>query len=130
MKPIVGRWRGTRCGLWVTAFALTLCLAWVAADLALPLPAPGRESPYAMVVLARDGTPLRAFPDGTYVWRYPVRLEDVSPLYVEAVVGYEDRTFWWHPGINPFSLARATYQWVSAGKIVSGGSTLTMQVAR
>jgi penicillin-binding protein 1C len=46
------------------------------------------------------------------------------------VLGNEDRTFWLHPGVNPWALARAAWQWFRAGRIVSGGSTLTMQVAR
>ena len=95
-----------------------------------PLPKPGRAAPYAMVVLAADGTPLRAFPDRGSVWRYPVKIADVSPSYLEALIGYEDRTFYWHPGVNPVALMRATAQWLGTGHIVSGGSTLTMQVAR
>src|SRR5207302_5667217 len=43
---------------------------------------------------------------------------------------YEDRTFRWHPGVNPFALLRAGWQWLRNGHIVSGGSTITMQVAR
>ncbi|RZL89631.1 MAG: penicillin-binding protein 1C, partial [Variovorax sp.] len=42
----------------------------------------------------------------------------------------EDRAFYWHPGVNPAALARAAWQWARHGRIVSGGSTLTMQVAR
>jgi len=82
------------------------------------------------VILAEDGTPLRAFADKNGVWRYPVTPEQVSPLYIEALLGYEDRWFYVHPGINPFSMVRAAGQWVQSGKIISGGSTLTMQVAR
>jgi penicillin-binding protein 1C len=93
----------------------------------LPLPDPTRGS---TVVLARDGTPLRAFPDTDGVWRYPVKPEDISPLYIEALLTYEDRWFYKHPGINPFALARAFGQWVVHRRLVSGGSTLTMQVAR
>jgi len=59
-----------------------------------------------------------------------MRLDEVSPRYVEAVIAYEDRWFWWHPGVNPLALIRAAGQWVQNGRIVSGGSTLTMQVAR
>ncbi len=99
-------------------------------DQFFPPPLPGRSAPHAQVVVARDGTPLRAFPDRAHIWRHPVRIEEVSPRYVEAVVGYEDRFFWWHPGVNPLALMRATGQWLSHGRIVSGGSTLTMQVAR
>ncbi len=100
------------------------------ADQLLPPPLPGRTAPHAQLVLARDGTPLRAFPDRAHIWRHPVRLEEVSPRYVEAVIGYEDRWYWWHFGVNPLALARAAGQWWWHGRIVSGGSTLTMQVAR
>lgn len=104
--------------------------ALLLADQLLPPPLPGRAAPHAQVVVARDGTPLRAFPDRAHIWRHPVRLDEVSPRYVEALVAYEDRFFWWHPGVNPFALLRAAGQWAINGHIVSGGSTLTMQVAR
>ncbi len=84
----------------------------------------------ARVVLASDNTPLRSFADEKGVWRYPVTKEQVSPNYIEALLGYEDRWFYYHPGINPFSLIRASYQFLTNKKIISGGSTLTMQVAR
>ena len=93
----------------------------------LPLPAAGSGS---TIVLARDGKPLRAFPDADGVWRYPVTTDEVSPLYVEALLTYEDRWFWRHPGVNPLALARACVQWLVHRRLVSGGSTLTMQVAR
>src|SRR2546425_2395428 len=107
-----------------------LLLTLEALDRCFPLPAPGRNSPYAMVVLARDGTPLRAFAGEDHVWRYPVSLNQVSPLYLDALVSYEDRWFRWHPGVNPLALVRAGWQRVRHGHIVSGGSTITMQVAR
>src|SRR5262245_2901559 len=109
-----------------------LCVFVVIAalDWWFPLPAPGRNSPYAVIVLARDGTPLRAFPGDDHVWRHPVSLNEVSPLYLEALVTYEDRMFRWHPGVNPLALARAAWQRLRYGHIVSGGSTITMQVAR
>ncbi|WP_245983076.1 penicillin-binding protein 1C [Trinickia fusca] len=100
------------------------------ADRLFPLPTPGRSAPFALIVTARDGTPLRAFPDKLYIWRNPVTLEQVSPRYVQALTGYEDRAFWWHPGVNPFALVRAAGQWIVHRRIVSGGSTITMQVAR
>jgi hypothetical protein len=110
------------------AAALALLLL---ADQLFPPPLPGRSAPQAQVVVARDGTPLRAFPDRAHIWRHPVRIEEVSPRYVEALVAYEDRSFWWHPGVNPWALLRAGWQWAaSMASVVSGGSTLTMQVAR
>lgn len=125
-----GRRRAARAA---RAAAVALALT-VVALLALdrlfppPLPAPGMDA--ATVVLARDGTPLRAFAGRNGVWRYPVQPEEVSPLYLQALLGYEDRWFHHHPGINPWALARAAWQWLRRGEIVSGGSTLTMQVAR
>ncbi|MDR1708326.1 MAG: penicillin-binding protein 1C [Candidatus Accumulibacter sp.] len=115
-----------------TALRLSIAAALaalLAADLAFPPPLAGAAS-HAQVALARDGAPLRAFPDREHIWRHPVRAAEVSPRYVEAVLGYEDRWFRWHPGVNPFALARAAWQWARRGRIVSGGSTLTMQVAR
>jgi penicillin-binding protein 1C len=112
------------------AWALGIGLALIyALDRLFPPPVPDR-SRQAVVVLARDETPLRAFPDRTQVWRHPVGIDDVSPRYLEALIAYEDRQFWIHPGVNPFALMRAAWQRVSSGRIVSGGSTLTMQVAR
>jgi penicillin-binding protein 1C len=108
--------------LFVLALALVL-------DRLFPLPQPDPSSG-STSVLARDGRPLRAFPDSDGVWRYPASVEDVSPLYVEALLTYEDRWFYRHPGVNPFALARAFGQWVVHRRLVSGGSTLTMQVAR
>jgi penicillin-binding protein 1C len=112
------------------AVALAVALLAVVLDLAFPppLPEPGRGQP--TVVVARDGTPLRAFPTAEGTWRYPVSPESVSPRYLEALIGYEDRRFHAHPGVDPLALARAIAQALRHGRVVSGGSTLTMQVAR
>ncbi|MBP8134240.1 penicillin-binding protein 1C [Zoogloea oleivorans] len=126
MSPslVTPRFRLLRYGL------AALLLALLIADRLFPPPLPGRDSPHALLIVARDGTPLRAFPDRNHVWRHPVTLNEVSPLYREALLRYEDRYFRWHPGVNPFALLRAAGQWATSGRIVSGGSTLTMQVAR
>ncbi|MEG0006815.1 MAG: penicillin-binding protein 1C [Aeromonas sp.] len=93
-------------------------------------PPPPLDPAYARVVLDSQGKPLRAFADTSGVWRYPVTLAQVSPRYIEALLGYEDRHFWQHPGVNPYAMARGIWQWLRYGRAVSGGSTLTMQVAR
>ena len=93
----------------------------------LRLPAPDSGS---SVVLARDGTPLRAFADSAGVWRYPTTASEVSPLYVQTLLNYEDRWFYRHPGVNPWALVRGLVGGLWHGHLVSGGSTLTMQVAR
>ncbi|PYC28423.1 penicillin-binding protein 1C [Aquipseudomonas alcaligenes] len=106
---------------------LPLALLWLA-DRLFPLPLP--EDGLARVVLAEDGTPLWRFADAEGVWRYPVATDEVSPYYLEALLTYEDRWFHAHPGVNPLALARAAWQNLSGGRVVSGGSTLSMQVAR
>ena len=125
----MGRLVGKRGGwLWlVAASVLLVCAVWVA-DKIWPLPL--REVNPARVVVAHDGTPLWRFADADGIWRYPVTLEEVSPRYLEALINYEDRWFWQHPGVNPLSILRAAWQDLSSGRVISGGSTLTMQVAR
>ena len=108
---------------------LVLFAVLVVLDHLFPLPLPDANA-NSVIVTASDGTPLRAFAADNGVWRYPVTSAQVSPLYVDALVTYEDRWFWKHPGINPIALGRAALQWLSQGRIVSGGSTLSMQVAR
>ncbi|HEY2451627.1 MAG TPA: peptidoglycan glycosyltransferase PbpC [Scandinavium sp.] len=114
--------------LWLAGFLMFIGLAALIADRLWPLPL--NEVAPARVVVAEDGTPLWRFADAEGIWRYPVTIEDVSPRYLQALIQYEDRWFWDHPGVNPFSVLRAAWQDLSAGRIISGGSTLTMQVAR
>lgn len=120
---LVSRWRRFELGL------AALLLAVLVADLAFPLPEPTATSP-TLTVLAADGTPLRSWASDDGAQRQPTTPEAVSPRYLEALLHYEDRWFRWHPGVNPAALARAAWQWARHGRIVSGGSTLTMQVAR
>lgn len=125
-----GEKTGNRCRFRrIAAAALALLALALLLDRLFPLPLPD-GSGGSTVVLARDGSPLRAFPDRDGVWRYPVRVDEVSPLYIEALLTYEDRWFQHHPGVNPLALARAFAQWITHRRLVSGGSTLTMQVAR
>ncbi len=115
--------------IWLIVLLLFLTPAglWLA-DKIWPLPL--REVKMARIVASEDGTPLWRFADDEGVWRYPVTLDQVSPEYIQALLTYEDRWFYKHPGINPIALVRAAWQDIRAGKILSGGSTLSMQVAR
>ncbi|WP_198430920.1 peptidoglycan glycosyltransferase PbpC [Pseudomonas tolaasii] len=113
---------------WSLGFVvLLLALLWLA-DRLWPLPLP--KDDLARVVLAEDGTPLWRFADANGVWRYPIQTNDVSPYYLDALLTYEDRWFYQHPGVNPLALVRATWQNLTGARVVSGGSTLSMQVAR
>jgi penicillin-binding protein 1C len=128
------RWpKATKAALAMVALVVGL---WVL-DAVFPLPPMARpdatqsaSEQSTLVVLAQDGSPLRSWPSADGVLRHPVGLDAVSPLYVQALLHYEDRWFYHHAGINPWALARAAWQWARYGRIVSGGSTLTMQVAR
>ena len=82
------------------------------------------------VVVDRSGALLRPFalPDGR--WRLPVAAAEVDPRYLQLLTAYEDARFREHHGVDPVAVLRAAGQWLAAGRVVSGGSTLSMQVAR
>lgn len=124
MQPLI-----RRCLSWLRWTTVVLLLSLLILDFAFPPLLPKTRDTSTLVV-ARDGMPLRAFADANGVWRYPVTPDDVSPLYLQALLSYEDRWFWRHPGINPLAMLRAAGQLLRSGRVVSGGSTLTMQVAR
>ena len=121
--------RYRRCLPWLRWGTVALLSSLLLLDLIFPPQLPKARDTSTLVV-ARDGTPLRAFADAEGVWRYPATPESVSPLYLDALLNYEDRWFWRHPGVNPVALLRAGRQILGSGEVVSGGSTLTMQVAR
>lgn len=81
-------------------------------------------------VLDRDGRLLRAFatPDGR--WRLKTSAAEVDPQFLRMLIAYEDQRFYDHHGIDPWALLRSAWQLASNGRIVSGASTLSMQVAR
>jgi penicillin-binding protein 1C len=81
-------------------------------------------------VLDRNGRLLRAYATSEGRWRLPVALSDVDPRLVSTLIAYEDRRFWRHRGVDPLAMMRAGYQWLHNGRVISGGSTITMQVAR
>ncbi|MGX9177219.1 penicillin-binding protein 1C [Mesorhizobium sp. BHbdii] len=98
-------------------------------DRAFPPPLPA-ELTVSTEVQDRDGQLLRAFatPDG--YWRLATRLDQVDKQLVDMLVIYEDKRFWDHGGVDVLALARAAGQFLNSGRIVSGGSTLSMQLAR
>ncbi|MGH6866154.1 MAG: penicillin-binding protein 1C [Methyloceanibacter sp.] len=90
----------------------------------------GDELEMSAVVLDRHGKLLRAYLTNEGRWRLPATRRDVDPRYLEALLAYEDKRFFEHHGVDPFAMLRAAFQFGTNGHIVSGGSTLTMQVAR
>jgi penicillin-binding protein 1C len=115
------------------SFLCAAALALVATALALDRLFPPDLQRYAMrsrELLDETGDPLNmaTAPDGN--WRLATTPEEVSPRYLAMLLATEDRRFWRHPGVDPLALARALWQIARRGHVVSGGSTLTMQVAR
>lgn len=124
MHDAAMRWAGISAGLVVALLAL----AW-ALDRALPPPMARFEN-LAREVTARDGRLLSVWSAPGGMWRLRTRPEDVPPHLLALLIAAEDRRFYAHPGVDPLALARAAAQWARAGRVVSGGSTLSMQAAR
>ena len=103
-------------------FLFSLMLIRFPADRLVPSP--------SAIVLDREGNLLRALLSDDEMWQLPMASKDISATLKNTIIGYEDQHFYWHFGINPISIMRATIANIKAGKIVQGGSTLTMQVAR
>jgi penicillin-binding protein 1C len=118
------RWLG-RLAL---AGALLVACAW-GLDRAFP-PDLSRLSALGTEVVDREGRTLALLPASGGVWRFRAGPGDVSPDLTALLVATEDRRFWWHPGVDPVALVRAVGQFVRAGRVVSGGSTIAMQAAR
>ena len=104
-----------------------LVIAGIFAIMLAPMPV--FHAPISTVVEAADGTLLGARVAADGQWRFPPP-DSLPDKYVTCLINYEDRYFRWHPGVNPVAVARALIGNIRAGEIVSGGSTITMQVAR
>jgi penicillin-binding protein 1C len=94
-----------------------------------PVPDP-TKIPTSQIVVDRTDTLLRPYTIAEGRWRLPVTLADVDPMFLTMLKGYEDRRFDEHHGVDWRAFARAAGQIIRNGHVVSGGSTLTMQVAR
>lgn len=88
-----------------------------------------KDIPCSTVVMDRNGELLGARISDDGQWRFPP-CDTVPEKFAIAVTEFEDRYFRYHPGVNPAAIARAAVQNIRNGKVVSGGSTLTMQVIR
>ncbi len=112
----------------VAALAMSAAIALFEADRALPPPLD--PPPISAEVLDRNSELLRAYaaPDGR--WRMAVDLRDVDPHFIDMLIAYEDKRFRDHRGIDFAAILRASGQFLANGRIISGGSTISMQLAR
>jgi penicillin-binding protein 1C len=113
----------------LSVFALIL-LFMIMGKIFFPIPMYRLKPMPSVIVFDRNGKILRGFTAPDQMWRIPADIKDVSPKLKIAVINYEDKWFRFHFGVNPISIIRALITNVKAGKVVCGGSTMTMQVAR
>jgi penicillin-binding protein 1C len=104
-----------------------LLLLPIALDWAFP-PDLSRLASVGTEVLDRNNRPLALVPAVGGVWRF--RAESEPPVVTDLLIAVEDKRFWYHLGVDPLALMRATAQLIRSGRIVSGGSTIAMQAAR
>ena len=90
----------------------------------------GRLSETSQVIGSETGEiiNLRLTSDG--YWREKARLEQIDPELIDMLIAYEDKRFWSHHGVDPLAVARASFDFVRKGRIVSGSSTISMQLVR
>lgn len=105
--------------------AITLSMIWFF----WPMYADFLDLPYSTVVNDKTGKLLSASIAEDEQWRFPI-IEEVPERFEKAVLTYEDKRFYAHPGIDPLALGRALKQNIEARRVVSGASTISMQVAR
>ncbi|HTG06076.1 MAG TPA: penicillin-binding protein 1C [Bradyrhizobium sp.] len=109
-------------------FAIGTFVAWIVSLGPLPL-AQARQ--VSTTIVDRNGKLLRAYAMADGRWRLRVDARTgIDPGYLKLLLAYEDRRFYSHAGVDPLALGRAAFQLVTRGHIVSGGSTITMQLAR
>src|SRR5260370_39853400 len=127
----VGKRRAVRVAAIAFAIIASVTIAigaWVVSLGPLPL-AQARQ--ISTTIVDRNGKLLRVYAMADGRWRLPVDARTgVDPGYLKLLLAYEDRRFYSHAGVDPLALGRAAFQLVTRGQIVSGGSTITMQLAR
>ncbi|MGY2935832.1 penicillin-binding protein 1C [Bradyrhizobium sp. GM6.1] len=125
------RGRGPRV-LSALAFSLILTIVGVVAWVYSLGPLPFDDArQVSTTIVDRNGKLLRAYAMADGRWRLPVETKtNVDPTYLKLLLAYEDQRFYAHDGIDPVALGRAAFQLATRGHIVSGGSTISMQLAR
>jgi len=126
------KWRNVRTVATTLAIVVLLSSVGLGCWIVSLGPLPLREArQVSQTVVDRNGKLLRAYAMADGRWRLPVDAKaNVDPTYLKLLFAYEDKRFYAHAGVDPFALGRAAIQLATRGHIVSGGSTITMQLAR
>lgn len=124
------RYNGKRLALGCLLGAGMMLSGFFVLDWIFPLPLESLHPLPSQVILDRHGSLLRITLAPDEHWRIPVKLRDVSPDLVRSLVSSEDRWFYWHFGVNPLAILRAGWTDLRSGEVVSGASTIPMQIAR
>jgi penicillin-binding protein 1C len=120
---------------WKTTAALTaavvfLCAIFFTLDAAFPLPYGKLEKDYSTLHLASDSSLLRISLSKSGKYRLKMRLGDFSQYTLKGFLAYEDKFFYMHPGVNPAAIIRAAFLNATEKRVISGGSTISMQVIK
>lgn len=118
--------------IWLKRLAILfagLLVAILILDRSFPPPIERGET-VSIMITDRDDRPLRAIPLQNGTWRFAADLDEIDPVFLDALIEVEDQRFWRHGGTDWVGMVRAVLSSASAGRVVSGGSTITMQTAR
>ena len=110
---------GRKRWVWAALVILLAILFWNC------LPATLFDAPHSMALLDRNGNLRGASIAADEQWRFPP-VPEVPPKFIQAITCFEDRRFFDHLGVDPLAVARAIWQNLRSGRIVSGARTITM----
>jgi penicillin-binding protein 1C len=111
----------------ITGIFLLLVLSFFTLDTLYPV---DTNIDYSKVVKSSEDIVLSSFLSNDEKWRFYTKINDNSEFLKESIIFKEDRYFYYHLGVNPYSIIRSLIRNIISGKIISGGSTITMQTAR
>lgn len=112
----------------LAAVLVPLFGGWILLPLSQELSGTSAEPPTR--ILDRNGELLYEARHPEYGSQQWTALADIPQSIITALIATEDRSFYWHPGVSARGVLRAVWQNVTSGRVISGGSTITMQVVR
>ena len=114
---------------WLLVAIFAIFISVLALHIFKPIPI-NKVNNCSKVVFDKEGKLLYATTNSNGIWRFKTNLDKLDPLYLKMLINYEDKNFYRHFGVDFLALGRASLQYIKNGKVVSGGSTITMQLAK